>query len=441
MRKRQVDEDVLALLREWELADEAERLAENGVCEMEDLEFMKEEDVQKFGLRLKFVGLLQHVAKQKEKKASGGSTEQNAEPTGSSAGDIAEPATGATERSELDAKSVRELREICRIKGIDSSTCLYKRDLVDLIIRAQGLTRSLLACSLILFLLLLAYSHIPRREPLELRQEQNMPGKTCEAPSFLAQLKSLETQGDAPAILQGMLTHSEHAAVQQQACEALASLAIDAVMRVKIAEAGGIEAVIGAMAAHKTSALVQEKACRALWNLSDNVDNQLKIAAAGGIEALTAAMKAHTTSAGVQEHACGALKSLSFNNDSNKVAVAAAGGIEALVGAMQAHKTSALVQRQACWALRNLAGYTANRAVISEAGGIEALVAALKTHQASVLVQEPACLALYDIAGNARLREHIKAAGGVELVKRAVSASDATADTKVWGKRLLDLLA
>jgi hypothetical protein len=137
MRKRQVDEDVLALLREWELADEAERLAENGVCEMEDLEFMKEEDVQKFGLRLKFVGLLQHVTKQKEKRASGGSTEQNAEPTGSSAGDIAEPATGATERSELDAKSVRELREICRIKGIDSSTCLYKRDLVDLIISDQ----------------------------------------------------------------------------------------------------------------------------------------------------------------------------------------------------------------------------------------------------------------------------------------------------------------
>jgi hypothetical protein len=50
-------------------------------------------------------------------------------------------------------------------------------------------------------------------------------------------------------------------------------------------------------------------------------------------------------------------------------------------------------------------------------------------------------LALYDIAGNARLREHIKAAGGVELVKRAVSASDATALTKDWGQRLLDLLA
>ena len=73
-RKRQVDADVLALLREWELEDESERLAENGVCKMDDLEYMKEGDVHKFGLRLKFRGLLQHQAKQK-KRASDGSKE------------------------------------------------------------------------------------------------------------------------------------------------------------------------------------------------------------------------------------------------------------------------------------------------------------------------------------------------------------------------------
>ena len=58
---RPVDADVMSLLREWKLVDEAERLAANGVCEMEDLEFMTAKDVQKFGLRLKFRGLLQHV--------------------------------------------------------------------------------------------------------------------------------------------------------------------------------------------------------------------------------------------------------------------------------------------------------------------------------------------------------------------------------------------
>ena len=50
------------------------------------------------------------------------------------AGDVVEPETGVTERAELDAKSVRELREICRTTGIDTSTCSDKRDLVDLII-------------------------------------------------------------------------------------------------------------------------------------------------------------------------------------------------------------------------------------------------------------------------------------------------------------------
>jgi hypothetical protein len=74
---RQKQQSLLALLREWKLEGEAERLAENGVCEIEDLEFMKDEDLAKFGLRLKFRGLLQHVAEQKKKRVSDGNKEQN----------------------------------------------------------------------------------------------------------------------------------------------------------------------------------------------------------------------------------------------------------------------------------------------------------------------------------------------------------------------------
>jgi len=36
---------------------------------------------------------------------------------------------------ELGRKSVKERREICRSKGIDTSTCIGKRDLVDIIVR------------------------------------------------------------------------------------------------------------------------------------------------------------------------------------------------------------------------------------------------------------------------------------------------------------------
>jgi hypothetical protein len=75
-QKRQVDADVLALLREWELEDELERLAENGVCKMKDLESMNDMDRKEFGCRLGLRELLQHVAVQKKKKRpSDGSNE------------------------------------------------------------------------------------------------------------------------------------------------------------------------------------------------------------------------------------------------------------------------------------------------------------------------------------------------------------------------------
>ena len=42
----------------------------------------------------------------------------------------------------------------------------------------------------------------------------------------------LAAASDAAAIVQGMLTHSEHADVQQQACETLRSLACDGCSRI-----------------------------------------------------------------------------------------------------------------------------------------------------------------------------------------------------------------
>ena len=48
--------------------------------------------------------------------------------------DVVKPATGASEREGLDGKSVKELREICKSRGINTSTCSDNRDLEDLII-------------------------------------------------------------------------------------------------------------------------------------------------------------------------------------------------------------------------------------------------------------------------------------------------------------------
>jgi len=151
---------------------------------------------------------------------------------------------------------------------------------------------------------------LPSAPPPNKKQKQNMTGKARDAESFIAQLAGLSRQGDEAAIVQGMLTHSEHAGVQQQACEALRSLSCDTDKWSKIAEAGGIEAVVSAMKAHKASVLVQQQACATLSNLAINDGNKLKIAEAGGIEAVMAAMKAHKASVLVQEPACWVLSCL-----------------------------------------------------------------------------------------------------------------------------------
>jgi hypothetical protein len=219
-----------------------------------------------------------------------------------------------------------------------------------------------------------------------------------DAAAFLAQLKSLQAQADAPAIVQGMRAHSENAAVQQQACAALSSLAIKDENQVTTAAAGGIGAVLEGMKAHKDSAGVQDAACDALWMLACNGDNRVTIAVAGGIELVLQGMKAHTDIANVQQQACAALQMFALSNGDNAVTIAAAGGIEAIAAAMTAHKGSADVQ-------------------------------------------EAACSALHDLAGYPGLRERIKAAGCVELAKRTVSASNATKYTKIFGEALIDKLA
>ena len=80
-----------------------------------------------------------------------------------------------------------------------------------------------------------------------------------------------------------MLTHSEHAVVQEQACETLSNLAVNDGYRIKISGPGGIEVVVAAGEAHKTSVLVQEHACAALYILAAHDRLRQRIKTAGGV--------------------------------------------------------------------------------------------------------------------------------------------------------------
>ena len=89
---------------------------------------------------------------------------------------------------------------------------------------------------------------------------------------------------DVPDIMREMKQYKQNAGVQEQGCEALGNLALNAENQVKIAEAGGIEAIMRGMEQHRKHAGVQEQGCRALKIMGVNADNDVKIAEAGGIE-------------------------------------------------------------------------------------------------------------------------------------------------------------
>jgi hypothetical protein len=138
---------------------------------------------------------------------------------------------------------------------------------------------------------------LPAALPPNKKQKQNVPGKACDADSLIAQHAGLSRQGNEAAVVQGMLTHSEHAGMQEQACAALRNLAFNDVKSSKTAEAGGIEAVVAGMEAHKASVLVQQNACTALWNLALQGSLRQRINTAGGVECVKHAVNASNATA------------------------------------------------------------------------------------------------------------------------------------------------
>ena len=96
---------------------------------------------------------------------------------------------------------------------------------------------------------------------------------------------------------------------------------------------------------------------------------------------------------------------------------------------------------QACGAVGNLAVNDDNRVLIAKEGGIPKILAALATHADKVEVVENACAALSYLAkDNKENQIAIQQARGSALVRAAVAADSASADTKHYGKMVLDEL-
>jgi len=238
------------------------------------------------------------------------------------------------------------------------------------------------------------------------------------------------------AVVAALQEHTLDAGVQVQGCTVLANLAYNAENKVSIAQAGGIKAIIDGMKQQNKHATVQETSCRALAYLVNN-ENNVAVAQAGGITVVVDAMKTHNMHANVQEWGCMALIKLA-RSAQNRVAIAQAGGIAVVVDGMKAHITHANVQGYGCGVLYYLADNAENKAAIVQAVGIEVIVEAIEKHSTHAKVQEQGCKALCMLADNAENKVAMVDAGVKKLVQKAMVAGNASAETQIWGQKLLD---
>ena len=274
--KNEVDAELRTLLEEWKLGDQAELLAANGVLSLADLESMAEEEVDTFGLNVRFRALLQHVhrlaALRKKDKKHGKKPQQ-----GSS-----------------NSKDSGEA-------GCDCELDLGNEDAAD----GQD-----------------------DADPYALALDLAM----LNADALLKQLEYFEETRDVSAIVSGMGHFIQDASVQEMGSRSIWFLASDDDLQALIAREDGIEAVLAAMRAHPKISAVQEAACAALSNLAHyNSSNQVRIAAEGGIERMVEAMKVHPEVGALQEHGCAALADLASNTAVGHGKIVAAGGVERVV--------------------------------------------------------------------------------------------------------------
>ena len=146
---------------------------------------------------------------------------------------------------------------------------------------------------------------------------------TCRVLSSLAiqknELNTILSLGGMAEVVRAIALHRDTAGVQEEACWAVRCLiAGDGEIASKTADLRGIDNVLAVMKKHPKAVAVQECACEALHSLAVNVDNRTRIGSHGGIELISAAMLAHPKAAEVQQSAFAALQKVGEANEGNR---------------------------------------------------------------------------------------------------------------------------
>jgi hypothetical protein len=299
----------------------------------------------------------------------------------------------------------------------------------------------------------------------------------CQALARLARNTENIQAIDHEVILASLRGHTRHAGICRHGCQALrrsslsifsrdclaapaelsdkrlarmSRIAIDAHNQAKIANSDGVLLIVKAMLAHKSDVSVQKEGAFALLKISSNSDTHSKIAAADGIAVCLEAMRQFSQNSDLQRIGCEVMRHLAVNT-ANKQKIAEANGIEIILDSMRKHPGHPGVVMQGCWALRRIAfhpddnqkkGADADilasileainlrtkesteigvlvqdhKKLISDKGAITIILDSMHAHEADASVQEQGCALLENLAHDYSNKQTIADAGGIAVV-------------------------
>jgi hypothetical protein len=230
------------------------------------------------------------------------------------------------------------------------------------------------------------------------------------------------------SVIAVMNAHRGLPVLQQFACWAVSTLAMNDNNSRKIRTAGGIKSIIAVMKAHHTDAKVQRFGCLGLAKLAENEENLIEIKSEGGIGQIVSALDTHMGGdADVEASTCAALRAFSRRDVECQAQIISAGGVERLLGAMESQKGDASLQQSACDALFHLAHGTENLVQIASAGGIDSMLRAIQIHKDVLELQVIACKGLARLATNSGTVGRFSDNGGIDVLIESMARNQGEA--------------
>ncbi|KAL6055866.1 hypothetical protein QOT17_016489 [Balamuthia mandrillaris] len=218
--------------------------------------------------------------------------------------------------------------------------------------------------------------------------------------------KAVVAGGAVDLVVKSMEHHSKDESVQHFACWVLLNLA-------SAATPATTAAIIAAMGAHHSSRVVQHYGAFALEKIAAfHEDLRMEMVVKGAVEALAAA----SAYSELQVCVIRALGNLACNNETQTAVVSKGKGLPTVMAAMNDNPTDETLLTYACWALEQFASENpVNQQAIFEAKGVEAIITAMKAFPESKRLLFSALGALLNLSCNDDIEKASISTGVIEI--------------------------